>query len=295
MNITFVCHWMACGMKMVDTVFLRTYKDGEVSGSIAKEYLAALYWAMTTLTTVGYGDITPDSDGERAYTIVAMVVGGGFYGYVVGSITSMVANSDLNATAYYERMDLIHAWLTHHKLPMPVKRRLRRYFKSYLSEKSAVKEADIWRDLSPELQREVGEYIIHQDVKSNPLFDGMTTGTVVRLQSILQRVTVHSGRSVATQGEAGTAMYIVVSGLLKMQFITENEVLESKLCPGQSFGEEILLGFAEHYDYTVIVVEKAKLEMIVEDEFLGLFQNMPNVLEKMKHNLQNLHPEYKEA
>ena len=37
---------------------------------------------------VGYGDITATTDAERAYSIAAMVVGGGFYGYVVGSITT---------------------------------------------------------------------------------------------------------------------------------------------------------------------------------------------------------------
>ena len=34
-----------------------------------------------------------------------MVLGGAFYGYVVASITSMIASNDLNATAYYDRMD----------------------------------------------------------------------------------------------------------------------------------------------------------------------------------------------
>merc|ERR1719426_324202 len=105
---------------------------------------------MTTLTTVGFGDMIPTSDEERLYTTFAMVLGGAFYGYVVGSITSMVSNNDLNASAYYDRMDLIHAWLSHHKLPMVKKRTVRRYFKAYLTEKSAVSEADIWHDLSPE-------------------------------------------------------------------------------------------------------------------------------------------------
>merc|ERR1712232_210852 len=127
------CHWMACGMKLVDSGFLRFYQD--VGGSATREYLAALYWAMTTLTTVGYGDITPSSDAERAYTMLAMVVGGSFYGYIVGTITSMVSINDLNSSAYWERMDLIQAWMDHHRLPADMRRLLRRYFERYLTEK----------------------------------------------------------------------------------------------------------------------------------------------------------------
>lgn len=284
-----LCHWMACGFKYVDEGHLREYQD--VYNDLWREYLASMYWSVTTLTTVGYGDITPTSDGERLYTIVAMVIGGAFYGYIVGSITTIVANNDLNSSAYYDRMDLIHAWLVHHRLPMQMKRTLRRYFKAYLMDKSAVSEADIWHDLSPELQKDVGEYIVHEDVKNNPLFDGMNVGTVVRLQSILQRVTILAGRIVTTNGEAGTAMYIISSGSVEQDDGEHVNVLG----PGQSFGEEILLGIAEQYTYRTMVVEKAKFEMILEDEFLNLFQTMPNVLERMRNNAIELNPKWKDV
>ena len=74
----------------------------------------------------GYGDMVPKSDAERAYTIVAMVIGGLFYGYVVGSITAIVSSSDLNSSAYYERMELIQEWLEHHKFPRNIRKQIRR-------------------------------------------------------------------------------------------------------------------------------------------------------------------------
>jgi hypothetical protein len=35
-----------------------------------------VYFAITTLTTVGYGDITPKSNNERSFLFAAMVFGG---------------------------------------------------------------------------------------------------------------------------------------------------------------------------------------------------------------------------
>jgi len=351
-------HWMACGMKLVDDQWLTSYQN--VGGKLWSEYLTALYWALTTLTTVGYGDITPTSDGERGYAAIAMIIGGSFYGFVVGAITSVVSDSDLNASAYHERVDLVAAWLNHHnKLPMEMKRILRRYFKAYLSEKSALSDSHVFQDMSHELQKEVGQYLIHDDLKHNPLFDGIGVGSVVQVQSILKMVTVQAGGCLATRGEVGTAMYMLVSGSLEMEvwttereeeeelkqkyaseeenngrlrhpladsassvsskasseragskdlrksgaldLVSEGERVASKsslksvrrgIVPGQSFGEEFLLGFAECHKYGVVALEASKLGMIQQSEFMKVFSMMPNVVERMRHNAHEVQKEW---
>jgi hypothetical protein len=41
--------------------------------SAPRQYLYSLYWVITTMTTVGYGDITAQNDTERAFSMFAMV------------------------------------------------------------------------------------------------------------------------------------------------------------------------------------------------------------------------------
>jgi voltage-gated potassium channel len=45
-----------------------------------------LWWAISTMTTVGYGDVSPETNSGRMIAIVVMVVGIGFLTMLIGSV-----------------------------------------------------------------------------------------------------------------------------------------------------------------------------------------------------------------
>ncbi len=53
-------------------------------------YITALHFAVTTMTTVGYGDITPSTLYETAFAIVAMLISCGIFAYTFNSLGSIV-------------------------------------------------------------------------------------------------------------------------------------------------------------------------------------------------------------
>lgn len=39
-------------------------------------YITSLYFTMTCMTSVGFGNVSPETDNEKSFTIVMMVIGG---------------------------------------------------------------------------------------------------------------------------------------------------------------------------------------------------------------------------
>eukprot|EP00976_Prorocentrum_cordatum_P030754 625903-Prorocentrum_minimum.AAC.2 len=53
----------------------------------SQKYIASIYWAFTTMTTVGYGDISATTVAERIFACIGMVVGGFMFSMVVASVS----------------------------------------------------------------------------------------------------------------------------------------------------------------------------------------------------------------
>lgn len=62
----------------------------EETSSLINTPADALWWCAATITTCGYGDVTPVTQGGRIVAFIVMIVGISLYGAVSGTIASMV-------------------------------------------------------------------------------------------------------------------------------------------------------------------------------------------------------------
>ena len=99
-------------------VWNMTLEEREVVGVLDPElcrsetdtrYVISLYWAVTTLTTMGYGDITPKGMTEYIYTIVVMLMGVSFYAYIASNVAIVLANMDEVGSEYRDNMEKLCA------------------------------------------------------------------------------------------------------------------------------------------------------------------------------------------
>lgn len=64
------------------------------------KYLVSLYVTFTTLTTVGYGDITMQTTPELCFAIIMMALGASTFAVVVGGRPSQPSASPMRANVY---------------------------------------------------------------------------------------------------------------------------------------------------------------------------------------------------
>ena len=108
-----VCHIVACLQILLASLQSTTYEGtwiqahGYDSLNDSQLYLVSFYWTITTISTVGYGDITPETLIEKFCLMQLMIIGVVFYSYGNGTLASMISNFDQMNAEFKEKNDLL--------------------------------------------------------------------------------------------------------------------------------------------------------------------------------------------
>jgi len=94
---------------------------------ISELYLAALHWAVVTLTSIGYGDIVPVNNAEYTVCIVLVIFGGCAWAFVIGSICASAADVDPHTTKFQQQMDRANFFMIDRALAPQLRLKIRSY------------------------------------------------------------------------------------------------------------------------------------------------------------------------
>jgi Ion channel len=70
----------------------------------SEQYVNCLYWAFTTMVTIGYGDISATNTTERVFVMIAMLVMAGVYAFTLSAIGKSVQSYNRLYDTFRENM-----------------------------------------------------------------------------------------------------------------------------------------------------------------------------------------------
>ncbi|GBG34246.1 Potassium voltage-gated channel protein eag [Hondaea fermentalgiana] len=198
--------------------WLSLHRLGTDEAPVTSKYLKSVYWSVTTITSVGYGDVVPITDAETLFTIANMLLGAAIYAMIFSNFVSYIARMDQSSTKYSEKMEDIREQMRYLRLPTQIRTRVEQYFEYvWLCHKGLLDRSNYFYDELPlPLHLECAEFLHLKTLEANPLFKTCSRSFLRGMALRLKPQLVVPGEYVVNKGDAATAIFFVARGELEV-------------------------------------------------------------------------------
>jgi CRP-like cAMP-binding protein len=204
-------------------------------------YIVAMYWVMTTVATVGYGDIHPVNTEERVFNCFTMLAGVCIYSYMIGALTNLISSLDSRKSKLTQKLELLRQLSRTYGLSAAFADKLSGAIE--YEHRNTNKEIDeLVSNLPTSLKTQLLTTIHHKKIENNAFFEGKSASFVAYIAPLLRPYRIEAGEIVYKEGDPATEMYFLVTGEVEFVLDKENEyVCYVSVSPGYYFGEVDLL------------------------------------------------------
>ncbi|CAH1251717.1 CNGA1 [Branchiostoma lanceolatum] len=200
------------------------------------EYVISMYWATATSTSTGYGDVHAKELSEKAYSIAAMLAGVAvFFGLILGGMTSMLTNLDLQRAQFTHHLDTIKQYLMEEDIPETKQKQILKYYKYFWSRQRGVESEGIFDILPFTFRAEIAFQTNKGILDKTQFFAHHNMGFLRMLTLVLKPTLCLPSQVIAVKGDSASQMCFVHRGEIEV-VSKEGESLAS-FKHGRVFGE----------------------------------------------------------
>ncbi|OMJ73332.1 hypothetical protein SteCoe_27990 [Stentor coeruleus] len=269
----------------IDTWVSRNHMNEAIP---SERYLASVYWAITTLATIGYGDIVPFTVTEKIIAIVWMIVGVYVVSFSVGQFAIIYYSQNIRDSQINEMLLIVADYSNKTFIPSPIQKRLKLCVHNISMVNRTCKIEKILKDIPSDLRYEIATNIHNQAMLKIPFFTIKNKKLISTLAFMLDYVAISPQETLWTQNEFADGIFFIVEGQVKYVY---NDLLFFMYSEGHYFGDvEIFMKqerkFSVYSCYTckLFKITKDCLLMIKED-FTQFYKEIKTAVEKRCRNL----------
>lgn len=201
-------------------------------------YISAIYWSITTMTTVGYGDLHAVNTMEMIFIIFYMLFNLGLTAYLIGNMTNLVVEGTRRTMEFRNSIQAASNFVNRNHLPPRLKEQILAYmclrFKA-----ETLNQYHLIEQLPKSICKSICQHLFLPTVEKVYLFEGVSKEILLILVSKMRAEYIPPREDVILHNEAPDDVYIIVSGEVEIIDceIDHKELVVGTLQSMDMFGE----------------------------------------------------------
>ncbi|GMY35927.1 potassium channel AKT1-like isoform X1 [Fagus crenata] len=262
-----------------------------LQASLWIRYVTSIYWSITTLTTVGYGDLHPVNTREMIFDIFYMLFNLGLTAYLIGNMTNLVVHGTSRTRKFRDTIQAASSFAQRNQLPLRLQDQMLAHLcLKFRTDSEGLQQQETLDSLPKAIRSSISHHLFYELVDKVYLFKGVSNDLLFQLVSEMKAEYFPPKEDVILQNEAPTDFYILATGavdLLTPKNGAEQVVGEAKT--GDLCGEIGVLCYRPQL-FTVRTKRLSQLLRLNRTTFLNIVQSnvgdgtiiMNNLLEHLK-------------
>ncbi|XP_026672819.1 potassium voltage-gated channel subfamily H member 8 isoform X1 [Ceratina calcarata] len=246
-----VAHWLACIWFVIaekerlkndsdwDLGWIHTLaerlKISVANVTHAESYITALYFTCSSLTSVGFGNVSANTFSEKFFSICTMLIGALMHAVVFGNVTAIIQRIYSRRSLYQTKLRDLKDFFVLHQIPDELKQRMQDYFQTMWSLNHGIDIYETLKQFPEELRGDVSMHL-HREILNLPIFETASQGCLKLISLRIKNNFCAPGEYLIHKGDALSYIYYICNGSME---VIQNNMVVAILGKGDLVGCDI--------------------------------------------------------
>ncbi|CAL4139012.1 unnamed protein product, partial [Meganyctiphanes norvegica] len=292
LSFTLVAHWLACVWYAIADAEMNAHIGWiydlaerlqiEVNETtITEKYLTALYFTCSSLTSVGFGNVSANTNKEKIFAVLTMLIGALMHATVFGNVTSIIQRLYARRSLYQTKWRDLKDFLSLHNVPKELRQRMLDYFQTIWSLNQGIDSNETLREFPEELRGDVSMHI-HREILSLPIFEPASQGCLKLLSLHIRNNFCAPGEFLVHRGDAMQYIFYLCNGSMEVMM---DDMVVAILGKGDLVGTDVDMHLQNGNE--CVVKSSCDVKALTYCDIKSI--NIPGLVDVLK-----LYPEYQQ-
>ena len=265
--VILISHWIGCLFGLLHNWDVQQVTDKST------RWLLSVYWAVQSITSVGYGDIPAENPYTQVLSLFTMLIGVVLVSWIMTNVLAAM-NPDSSARRFHERLQYVLAYLKNNQLPSGVAKRVITFYR--WQNMNQFDEKSVLSDLPAQLRKDIFDNLYTDALKDVAIFSGCSSQFMTEVSLRMAPISFPQFQTVYCKGELGSKMYFITKGSVALilrevigQSSQEDFAVLADSClelgRGSFFGEAAVLGHPSRLETIVTTRSSTMMTLRFQD------------------------------